>query len=228
MIFMSFTNFGATAGIPGVGTLYKARRRVDRQRRGAADRNRRTRRGGEEAEDDDADEGGVDVNAFDFGEDDGDDDDDENASLWDELTNVVKESARWIRSNLTPDASALEFYPSPAQLWKALASAEDGGGGRYRVPQTLLVQFDQDRVDQSAKLAEALRGSSDVRFARLRGTHLSPVSTPTLQRAGHAKRRRRAGSETAAARDTIEDQGSVLRDLRQTIVRYTTEVVTKD
>jgi hypothetical protein len=162
--------------------------------------------------------------------------DEEDATLWDELTSVVKESARWIQSSLTPDAASLEFHPSPAQLWKALASAEDGGGGRYRVPRTLVVQFDQDRVDQSAKLAETLRRSTDVRFARLRGTHLSPLSPPNPQQlvasggaSNQAGRQRRNGTDAAYDDHDgpIDDQVSALSDLRQTIVRYTTEVVTK-
>jgi hypothetical protein len=227
MILMSFTNFGASAGIPGVGTLYKASRRVDRERRqeDAPGRRRQSRR-------DDRDDVGSFADSSDD-EDDADDDGDDDSSLWDEITSAVKESARWVQSSLTPDAASLELHPSPAQLWKALASAADGGGGRYRVPRTLVVQFDRDRVDQSARLAETLRGSTDVRFARLRGTHLSPLSPPNPRQfatASSRTRRRpgRAAEATSEELDPIDDKVSVLSDLRQTIVRYTTEVVTKD
>jgi Protein of unknown function (DUF1350) len=271
-ILMSFTNFGAAAGIPGVGTLYRARRQVDRQEQqqlqqadvgGAQGRRQRRQpqqrrpagrrpkqgRDGEEFDrfrnfDEELDEDGY--NAYDD-----DDDDADIAGLWEDLTGVVKESARWIQSSLTPDASALEFYPTPAQLWKALRSSaapdrsgnvngggagEEGaaaGGGRYRVPQTLLIQFDQDRVDQSAKLAATIRACSDVTFARLRGTHLSPLS-PNPQSPGSLLSRgvRRQGA-ASKQQGPVEPTGqalveqSTLSDLRQTIVRYTTEVVTK-
>jgi Protein of unknown function (DUF1350) len=269
-ILMSFTNFGAAAGIPGVGTLYKARRQVDRQQQqtdagGAHERRQQRRqpqqrrpagrrpkqgRDGEEFDrfrdvDDELDED--DYNGYD------DDYDADIAGLWEDLTSVVKESATWIQSSLTPDASALEFYPTPAQLWKALRpqaapdrsghvngvdgagqeGAAVGGGGRYRVPQTLLIQFDQDRVDQSAKLAATIRACSDVTFARLRGTHLSPLS-PNPQSPGSLLSRGVRGQGAASKQQgPVEPtsqalvEQSTLSDLRQTIVRYTTEVVTK-
>jgi Protein of unknown function (DUF1350) len=262
-ILMSFTNFGAAAGIPGVGTLYKARRQVDRQLQndsgdGAAQQRRRQqqpqpqqrrrpngRRQKQSRDGDDFDRLS-DVDDDDDMFDDYGDDGEDMAGLWEDLTSVVKESARWIQSSLTPDASALEFYPTPAQLWKALSPASGeadtskvngkatsgGGGGRYRVPQTLLIQFDQDRVDQSAKLAATIRECSDVKFARLRGTHLSPLapnpqlSPGSLLSLGRGGVRSGRGPVEPASQALLLEQ-STLSDLRQTIVRYTTEIVTK-
>lgn len=58
-------------------------------------------------------------------------------------------------------------------LWTALQDDL-----RYAVPQTLLIQFDDDPLDQSSKLARILHdtNSSDVKFARIRGNHMTPIS----------------------------------------------------
>lgn len=204
LILMSFTNFGASAGIPGVGSLYRASRKVEQRQDRDSSRPGRRRSGSRKGMDDDRD-------LYDD-----DDEDFDEAGLWKELTDVVRESARWIQSSLTPDSSQLEFYPTPAQLWAAVSptDASGGGGGRYRTPQTLLIQFDQDRVDQSARFAAAVRECSDVKFCRLRGNHLTPLSpNPQSEVVGWSRR--------------MMDP-HVMGDLRRSVVRFLTEVVTKD
>ena len=147
--------------------------------------------------------------------------------------------AERVQTALTPNPSALEFTPTPDQLWKALRD-----DGRYTVPQTLVVQFDDDDLDQSSLLATALAiesNSSDVRFARLRGTHLSPISIRRGSNNGDGDDRGQQEwlqSLNSKVSQSVfkmfwgkrpsqwEDQ--VFRDLRQTIARYTTEIVTKE
>ena len=81
----------------------------------------------------------------------------------------------------------MEFHPTPNQLWNALQT-------NYNVDNTLIVQFDQDEVDQCSRLASTLTTipphptnineqppqpktkTTDVKFARLKGIHLSPIN----------------------------------------------------
>jgi hypothetical protein len=223
-ILMSFTNHRAAAGIPGIAQLIKTSQRLEQQeddqdddevpsswreerRRNGARRRRRRRDDWWDDEDDD-----------DWGE------------LLQDLRDSVRKQTNRVRTALTPAAQDLEFYPTPEQLWTALTE-----NARYTVKQTLVVQFDDDEVDQSAKLASCLKATSDVKFSRLRGTHLTPVSTHdssgqsrkavwqqvndrvgrTLVKLLLSGRRRRPNKEA-------------LQDLRQTIARYITEVVTKE
>jgi len=63
------------------------------------------------------------------------------------------------------------FAPDAAATWALL---EDGGYGAAR---SLVVQFDDDPIDQSLRLAAALAGRfglARVPFRRLRGDHLTP------------------------------------------------------
>ena len=296
MILVSFTNFGADAGIPGVTSLLKQRRRIDdknseRRRRSKTtnrprdeeprrQRRRRPRNRGDDWYDDD------------------DDDDDlmeEWSELWSEFQGVFQDQADRVKTKLTPQAEDLEFYPTPRQLWAAVeGDAEKGQESRYRIPQTLLVQFDRDDMDQSAKLATALVASNkaktkadlaasvasnstssdedgtvatatttatpiapttpvtDLKFARLRGTHLTPVTTSSSQQFddtminGYSSPntkgllREWSSKSTKAVWNAIQgrvvggkaeggnmSQDEALRDLRQTITRYIADVVTK-
>jgi hypothetical protein len=198
MILLSFTNFGATAGIPGVEQLRKARQRIKK------------------TTDEPQDE---------FWQD----EDVEWGDLVEELQDVVSKQASRVTSALTPSSRQLEFVPTPAQLWKAVAEDE-----RYKVPHTLIVQFDDDKVDQSSKLATALVESSNVKFARLRGMHLTPVSASAKEdkswldvvnsRAERVLMKLLAGN----TRQQSTRNKETLRNLRQTMARYVTEVVTKD
>ncbi len=214
MCLVSFTNYGAKVGIPGVAALRKQSKKQERYNKSG----RRSRRSRYDAYDDP-------------------DGDEEWAELVEELQETVSEQANRIQTALTPNSDDLEFVPSPERLWKAIK--EDS---RYNVNTTLVVQFDDDPIDQSSQLAQALHStnSSDVRFARLRGNHLTPVSvTDDNQGAngadGAAARRRQssAGRFGAVLEQTIKGNSKnkrdriAMRDLRLSIISYITDVVTK-
>jgi hypothetical protein len=103
-----------------------------------------------------------------------------------------------------------------------------------------VVQFDNDEIDQSSKLALALAETSDVKFARIRGTHLSPVSVQDDEAAAAGSSsdnkawlqqiNSRAGRVLWAAlkgRRQADSNEIALRELRQSVARYITEIVTK-
>lgn len=116
------------------------------------------------------------------------------------VTDGITEGIQEMKTAITPDLekSDLEFQPTPQELWDRIRS------GEY-VRNILLVQFDQDKIDQSSKLAtiilerekniartdnqeehdsnkdqtaqnESNASSHCLRFARLKGTHLTPVN----------------------------------------------------
>ena len=232
MCLISFTNYGAKVGIPGVAALgkqSKKREQFNNKRSGGRKSNNRRKSRYNDRYDDNYD-----------------DPDEEWAELVEELQDTVSEQANRIQTALTPNARDLEFVPSPDRLWKAMK--EDG---RYKVNTTLVVQFDDDPIDQSSQLAQALHGtnSSDVRFARLRGNHLTPVSVTddnhdddnngsrNNETGGSARRRLRkqtsAGKLGSVIEKTIKGNTKnrrdkiAMRDLRLSIISYITDVVTK-
>ena len=139
--------------------------------------------------------------------------------LIEDLTGALKEQAEKLKSALTPRSKELEFYPSPDQLWKALREDQ-----RYRIPRTLIVQFDEDNVDQSPRLTDCLIESTDIKYCRLRGTHLTPVkgsdSDWLPSQASQALWKLVTGKQTRCTTDAF-------RDLRQSIARYITDVDAK-
>ena len=199
MVYLGFANWRASSSIPGVETLdttikkkERERRLEEKQRRGAGrrddvrderstrgsrrrssydidnDRKRRQRYSRYEAEDLDL----VDV----FG---------------DVVTDVVK-GAKQISEALTPESEDLEFTPTPNELWEDI-SASDGYYSQS-AKSNLIVQFDDDPIDQGSRLARTLLNThkagadgsnstkaeesvlQDVKFARLSGGHLTPVT----------------------------------------------------
>jgi hypothetical protein len=196
-VLMSFTNYGASASIPGVQSLLKERRKIDD--------NGGRRRSYDDWEDEDDDE-------------------------WEELYRELQETISDVKDALTPRSEDLEFVPSPDQLWTALLEDK-----RYSVPQTLLVQFDQDDVDQSPRLAEALikTNSSNIKFARLHGNHLTPVNVDDddngkggggwLQLPTQASKA--AWKLIRGSGKSVKQDSESLRDLRQSIARYISDVV---
>jgi Protein of unknown function (DUF1350) len=220
-ILMSFTNYGAAAGIPGVSTLLKQSKKLEqtaqvKQERGRRRQARKSRQ-----------DWWLDNDVYD--DDDDQNDDEEWTQLVGDLQDLLKEQTARVRQALTPNSKDLEFFPSPDQLWKAIK--EDG---RYNIPETLLVQFDDDSVDQSAKLAQALHDtkSSSVHFARLRGEHLTPVSVMEGTDAGDgwlglSSRTSKAIWKSVKGRAKTASQESAMRELRQTISSYILDVVTK-
>jgi hypothetical protein len=216
-VLISFTNFGASAGIPGVSTLLRQSKNQEQRTQVKGERQRRkmARRTRQDWWLDETD------NDNDY------DTDEEWEELAGDLQELIQEQAARVKTALTPKSKDLEFFPTPDMLWKAVK--EDT---RYRVPETLLVQFDDDQVDQSSKLAQILQGtnSSDVKFARLRGTHLSPISVSENDVGGWFELPSRASKTVWKAirgRGKTKAQEVAMRDLRQSIARYITDVVTK-
>jgi len=124
------------------------------------------------------------------------------------LSNNIQSQVSTLKAALTPDweKSSLEFYPTPEALWQQIRR----GDYSKNVKNTLVVQFDQDGMDQSSRLAQCIldskvavdskstaqkkndkkdespddnddNGSSnvDIKYARLGGTHLTPVTYPS-------------------------------------------------
>ena len=239
-ILMSFTNYGASVSVPGVEQLLSQRNSLDdeeerwgrsggrrrrrqkeqeqrRRQQEAYERRGRQRRSRRSPYDDDDDE-------FDWGEDD-----------WQELEETVRTQATKVRNALTPKSEELEFFPSPDQLWKAISVYK-----RYEIPKTLLVQFEDDVVDQGSRLANSLKNVSDVKFARLKGYHLTPVSTDSEnERIGSANGDRedswlqlpgkasRMLWKVVQGRSSRKKSATTMRDLRQSIVRYIMDEATK-
>lgn len=148
-------------------------------------------------------------------------DDPEADDLLQSLAESVRTSTNWVQSILTPSSSSLEFFPAPGELWKAITD-----GQRYMIPQTLVVQFDDDPIDQSSQLSTSISG--EVKFCRLRGTHLVPASSGTDDIDKTTTGNRGSPLERLLARATTSRaNASALRELRQSIARYIREVVTK-
>jgi Protein of unknown function (DUF1350) len=230
MILMSFTNYGAGAGIPGLAPLFRKSRTIQERQEQERSRNRddkpRSRNRNRDYYDDDDDYGR-------------DEERDLMNELWKELTGTIQKGAARVQSTLTPAAESLEFHPKPEELWQAIERNR-----RYTIPHTLLVQFDNDDVDQSSRLAVAILKAYDalennvqhsVKFARLRGTHLTPIalsSTQSNSRQGWIQKiNTRAGRLLLKLlqnrRQQVRSQTEALLELRQSIVRYIIEVVGK-
>lgn len=224
MILISFTNYGAAAGIPGVATLFRKSRNIERQAQ-QRKTTKRTRSDSKWWDDEDEDE----ENGYNF--------DDENtwSSLWDEVSDVVQLGATSIQNALTPPSESLEFHPTPEQLWTAVQT-----NGRYSIPHTLLVQFDDDEIDQSARFATAILNCSDVKFARLRGTHLTPIARSDPPNTDKRTRKdevsfmqqmntqaERILAKALQGRHESKRNALSFLELRQSIARYIIEIVTK-
>jgi hypothetical protein len=204
-ILISFTNYGAGAGIPGIYQLNKASRRLDS--RAQEEKRQKPRRRSDR-----------------FYEEDDDYDDEDWQEILQDLQGVVQDQASRVRRALTPDSKELEFYPSPELLWKAVTFDQ-----RYKIPETLLVQFDDDEIDQSAKLAAAVGQGSNVRFARLRGSHLTPVAIGDASKEKRAwydinSRAGKALVKLVLGQRRKKSNAEASRELRQTITSYITEV----
>ena len=282
MILISFVNQNAAAGIPGISSLLKKRTQLDqktsqRQKEETRSSKQKSRRPSRDSwYDDDEDDDELDDLLEELGE------------LWVGVRGAFQTQADRVKTVLTPKTEDLEFYPTPRQLWKALEGSNvpindkntPSSTSRYHIPQTLLIQFDQDDMDQSSKLATVLMSGSpkrtvaaasksstedssatatatttqappamttDLKFARLRGTHLTPISTGDSKEKDLDRFRRRnkgmlqewSSQTTKALWKAIQGRvtgGSVhgttqeeaLLDLRQSITRYITDIVTRD
>ncbi|VEU34930.1 unnamed protein product [Pseudo-nitzschia multistriata] len=233
LCLVSFTNYGAKVGIPGVGALLKQSKKREAYNNNNNNRSPRSRRGRS------SNNGRRNKNRYDDFYDDEEALDEEWAEMVEDFQETFSAQKNRIQTALTPNSKDLEFLPTPDQLWKALAEDD-----RYRVNTTLVVQFDDDPIDQGSKLATLLHStnSSDVRFARLRGNHLTPVSAygegsqaseSSASAAAPLRPRRRDAAlqsllETAFKGTQKNRRDKVaLRDLRLSLVSYITDVVAK-
>jgi hypothetical protein len=112
-----------------------------------------------------------------------------------DVVSGVADGVKMIGEVLTPEAEDLEFSPTPDELWNDLSSSVGSYGRSCR--NNLIVQFEDDPIDQGSRLARALLMAHDagmnatssiiddasrveaphgVKFARLSGGHLTPVT----------------------------------------------------
>lgn len=293
-VLISFNNFNAISSVPGVKSLEKnvmeskvknqerKRKEMMKDRRERISNkdvawqddayeqtfSRRGRRGKGFKSSDDCSNQDPYSNTYytDDCDDEEDDEDDEDVDLQ-EVVDAVKDGIEnrlsSIRATLTPDLNkeAFEFCPTPDELWSHIQE------GEYikNVAKNLVVQFDCDGIDQSARLArtiiaanthhltkkngedcnhnmrsnvnrEEIVGEVDLKFARLRGTHLTPVSyvdsfgamniwkrisaypmDAVLKEAlGEEKRSRKRMKKKASARKELND----LNNLVDSVVQY--------
>jgi hypothetical protein len=212
---ISFTNYGASAGIPGISTLSKQSKsqELKAQVNGDRKRQKKARRARQDWQ--------IDEDYY----------DDEVDEEWDELIydlgELIQESATRVKTALTPKSEDLEFFPTPDNLWKAVKK-----DARYDVPETLLVQFDDDEIDQSSKLAQILSdtNSTSVKFCRLRGTHLSPISVTERKSGGLLELTSQASKKIGKimkGKNKSKAEERAMRDLISSVSRYINDVGTK-
>ncbi|KAL9183721.1 hypothetical protein ACHAXT_004577 [Thalassiosira profunda] len=215
MIYLGFANWGASSSIPGVATLDRT---VKRKRQGQRERNGRGVGRRDDVWDDRSPRRRRRYGRYDRSEA-------EDLDLTDVFSDVVTgvaKGAKQIGEALTPEAEDLEFSPAPDELWDDL-SASDGWYSQS-CQNNLIVQFDLDPIDQGSRLARTLltaysgewnasnsadadgdRADSlhDVKFARLPGGHLTPV---TVQEGVAKVLPRSAVSLLSSSYDFILDQ----------------------
>ena len=204
MIYLGFANWGASSSIPGVATLDQTvkrreqRRDMDQQNlRGVGvgrredvwdNRSRRKRQDSMY---------GNDVRGRNGRYDRHDADDLELADVFGDILSSVAKGAKQIGEAITPQSEDLEFSPTPNELWDNL-SAPNGWYSRS-CRNNLIVQFEDDPIDQGSRLARTLLAAYNtepaeknstssvedvhkeermhtVKFARLSGGHLTPVT----------------------------------------------------
>jgi Protein of unknown function (DUF1350) len=230
MVLISFTNFGASAGIPGVSALLRQSRNNERTKQVSGERQRQ--KTAQRARQD----WWTDDYGYDDEEEENYNDDDDWNTLLEDVQEIFQQQAARVKTALTPNSRDLEFHPTPDQLWKALRD-----DGRYAVPETLLVQFDDDRIDQSSKLATILQSTNatQLKFARLRGNHLSPISVQEEGEDDNGSNGATGWLELSSSkvsnsiwkvirgRSKTKLQEATMRDVKQSIARFITDVVTK-
>jgi len=99
-----------------------------------------------------------------------------------------------------------EFDPSPDETWALLQAG-------YNVQRNVLLQLSNDDIDQSDALAANLRRRGcDVALRRTDGTHITPLTPTSLQRA-----RRDADASTSAGAGEAAVAARFLRELVMTM-----------
>lgn len=206
---ISFTNYGASAGIPGVAALSRESKR--QKRKAEVSETRKRQRVARRSRD---------TRWLDEYDDDVDEEWDE---IVEELGGIIQTSASAVKTALTPRSDDLEFFPTPENLWKALNDS------RYDIPETLVVQFDDDEIDQSSKLAQTLydTNSTNVKFCRLRGTHLSPVTVSEEESGGWLGFTSKASKNIERiirGQSKRKAEETTMRDLISSVARYINDV----
>ena len=205
-VFMGFNNYGASSAVPGVKTLRKGIKEAEAYE----EQNRKQRRGYYDGDDDDDYFGGRRRSSSQrrgrrdnrrngrrdrYGYDDEFDGDDyyedDDGTIKEDLEEIFGLALASVKSRLTPrdlQGENLEFQPTPDELWSSLNSGMYG----ERIENTLVVQFDRDRICQGSRLARALSegaaadsdddeqtgaNNGNVKYARLEGVHLTPASS---------------------------------------------------
>ena len=231
-VFMGFNNYGASSAVPGVKTLRKGVKESEkyRQQKRKSSRRRNARRDRYSYDDD-------------FEDDDYYDDDD--STIQEDLEEIFGLAMASVKSRLTPRelGENLEFEPTPDELWSSISS------GLYakRIKNTLIVQFDRDRICQGSRLARALSedaaesSGSNIKFARLEGAHLTPSSSyksnglslskivgftqASLSFDAMAKEIARERKEDKkASKKVLEDKAHEMEALVKTLTRFVKEV----
>ncbi|KAL7524694.1 hypothetical protein ACHAXR_002841 [Thalassiosira sp. AJA248-18] len=202
MIYLGFANWGASSSIPGVATLDRTVKRRDQKKRREEEKDERV--GGVGRRDDVWDDrsprrrrsggygsGGARSRYSRYDRYEAEDLD--LADVFSDVVSGVAKGAKQIGEALTPEAVDLEFAPTPNELWDDLSSSD--GWYSQSCQNNLIVQFDEDPIDQGSRLsrtllaaykAELLNSTNsvdeegyrlhDVKFARLPGGHLTPVT----------------------------------------------------
>jgi len=202
MCLISFTNYEAAAGIPGLAQLSRSSRRLEN---GSNPTGRERARSVRDY-----------LDEMEYEEFYGDEDDESWEEIFDSIKESLGEQVDRVRRRLTPASKNLEFRPSPEQLWKALPD-------RYDVPHTLVVQFDDDEIDQSTQLANTIKNVTSTKFCRLRGSHLTPVSTADPDASSQATRL--VSKILSSIRGSATEEA--VKNMRRSIGRFVTDVVLK-
>ena len=181
MIYLGFANWGASSSIPGLEQLERTVKKKENEQQ--AKSQSRDRRGDGVGRQDDVwaerstrrrkrtrysydryDAEGLDI-----------------TDIFSDVVTGVAKGVNQISEALTPDANSLEFYPTPDELWEDL-SPKTNDIYRKACQNNLIVQFDQDPIDQGSRLTRTLLAEvddeprPDIKFARLQGGHLTPVT----------------------------------------------------
>ena len=182
MIYLGFANWGASESIPGVDTLDAT---VQNRKREQKDEYLGTGKGRRE---DTWDERSNRRRRGRYNRYDRYSEDLELSDVFSDVVTSVADGARQIGEALTPEPESLEFKPTPDELWRSIVKDT-----RYHCSSHLVVQFKEDPIDQGSRLARSLLDTrhsepkstnasdepecvNDVKFARLSGGHLTPVT----------------------------------------------------
>jgi hypothetical protein len=194
MIYLGFANWGASSSIPGLEQLERTVKKKEKaQQAEGQSRDRRREDGGVGRQDDVWAERSTrrrqgtrydDMKRRYSRYDRYDAEDLDITDIFSDVVTGVAKGVHQISEALTPNANSLEFYPTPDELWEDLSP---NGIYRKACQNNLIVQFDQDPIDQGSRLTRTLLAASnedeatdqpslDIKFARLQGGHLTPVT----------------------------------------------------